>query len=311
MDLQYSYSATQGNGQITQSQDYVSGEQVTYQYDRLRRLVAAATAGPEWGLKFTYDGFGNRLSQEVTKGTAPTVYPRREREHPGAAERDNAGLGRGEPGGDGDGGGNGGDVLLCAGRQAGVPEGGGRDAVHLLLRGDGGADRDVLYGPYGEQKTTTQGDDVRFATYMRDSVTGLDYAVNRYYSSIIERFLSPDPYVSSGGLADPQSWNRYSYTRNDPVNRYDPSALEDSMLAPELPATPTVSTAAGLLSEILIRDMLASITNMGQYAAAYSRLMPLMMAQQHQGPKPPSIVMDLSKRGIDCIKSYEGLSLTI
>jgi RHS repeat-associated protein len=98
-----------------------------------------------------------------------------------------------------------------------------------------GSMRVTSYYPYGEQKTTTEEDDVRFATYMRDSGTGLDYAVNRYYSSIMGRFLSPDPYVSSGGLADPQSWNRYSYTRNDPVNRYDPSGLEDSMAAPELP----------------------------------------------------------------------------
>ena len=74
MDVQYTYSATQNNGQITQSQDNVTGEQVTYQYDSLQRLVSAATVGPQWGLAFTYDGFGNRRSQQVTKGTAPAVY---------------------------------------------------------------------------------------------------------------------------------------------------------------------------------------------------------------------------------------------
>jgi len=37
------------------------------------RLIAAATTGPEWGLGWTYDGFGNRLSQNVTKGSGPVV----------------------------------------------------------------------------------------------------------------------------------------------------------------------------------------------------------------------------------------------
>jgi len=34
--------------------------------------VSAATTGPQWGLSFSYDGFGNRLSQTVTKGNGPT-----------------------------------------------------------------------------------------------------------------------------------------------------------------------------------------------------------------------------------------------
>jgi hypothetical protein len=53
--------------------DWVSGEEVNYQYDELGRLIAAATAGPQWGLSWTYDGFGNRLSQNVTKGSGPVV----------------------------------------------------------------------------------------------------------------------------------------------------------------------------------------------------------------------------------------------
>jgi len=51
----------------------VSGEEVSYQYDELGRLMAAATTGPEWGLSWAYDGFGNRLAQNGTKGTAPVV----------------------------------------------------------------------------------------------------------------------------------------------------------------------------------------------------------------------------------------------
>jgi RHS repeat-associated protein len=88
----------------------------------------------------------------------------------------------------------------------------------------------ATYYPYGEEeKKAWTEDDVRFATYVRDSATGLDYAVNRYYSSIVGRFLSPDPYRGNtggpGDPANPQSWNRYAYVQNDPVNLVDPPGL--------------------------------------------------------------------------------------
>ena len=58
-------------------------------------------------------------------------------------------------------------------------------------------------------------------------LVGLDYAVHRYYNSGLGRFMTPDPYTASGGPTDPGSWNRYSYTRGDPVNRYDPNGRND------------------------------------------------------------------------------------
>jgi hypothetical protein len=39
--------------------------------------------------------------------------------------------------------------------------------------------------------------------------------------------MTPDPYTASGGPGDPQSWNRYAYTRGDPVNRIDARGLDD------------------------------------------------------------------------------------
>jgi RHS repeat-associated protein len=66
-----------------------------------------------------------------------------------------------------------------------------------------------------------------FATYWQDSVSGLDYAHNRYYTSAYGRFMTPDPYQASGGPQDPGSWNRYAYTRGDPANRRDPLGLAD------------------------------------------------------------------------------------
>jgi RHS repeat-associated protein len=73
MDMEYRFSATQNNGRLTQSKDWVTGEEVTYQYDSLQRLISAVTTGPEWGQSYTYDGFGNMTAQTVTKGSAPTM----------------------------------------------------------------------------------------------------------------------------------------------------------------------------------------------------------------------------------------------
>jgi YD repeat-containing protein len=60
-------------GQLWQMKDWITGEEVTYSYDELGRLAAAQTTGPEWGQSFGYDGFGNLVSQTVTKGTAPAL----------------------------------------------------------------------------------------------------------------------------------------------------------------------------------------------------------------------------------------------
>ena len=75
--------------------------------------------------------------------------------------------------------------------------------------------------------TQTANDREKYATYTRDSVTGLDYAMNRYYSSVWGRFLSPDPSGGSVRLRNPQTWNRYAYVNGDPVDGNDPFGLDD------------------------------------------------------------------------------------
>jgi uncharacterized protein RhaS with RHS repeats len=52
------------------------------------------------------------------------------------------------------------------------------------------------------------------------------YMHARYYSPELGRFLSVDP----GGFdpSRPQSWNRYTYASNNPINRVDPDGKEDT-----------------------------------------------------------------------------------
>ena len=88
----------------------------------------------------------------------------------------------------------------------------------------GSAESGYGYYPYGEEYTPPSGDGDDFATYYHDADTGLDYAKNRYYSSIMGRFLTPDP-SKSNALADPGQWNKYAYVGGDPVNFNDPSGL--------------------------------------------------------------------------------------
>ncbi len=70
----------------------------------------------------------------------------------------------------------------------------------------------------------------RFTSYERDSESALDYAMFRYDSSRLGRFLSPDPVA--GSVADPQSLNRYAYVGNDPVNLVDPLGLQHRQIFP-------------------------------------------------------------------------------
>ncbi len=340
VDMEYRYSPTQNNGQTSQSKDYVTGEEVTYTYDSLSRLISAVTTGPEWGISLSYDGFGNRTSQTVTKGSAPvanfTYNPATNRvvgsdyaydangnvtataastlsydveNRLVGANQEHYGYGPGNqrvwkqwpdgheevyfwgPDGRKLGGyrpteswtGNQQDphifvfqtvqnYLYFAGQLVGesaAPQCTEREegeCIHWVLSPVSGIALDRLgsvrartrpwmqppynllrssYYPYGEERQTTEQDRDKFATYHRDSTTGLDYASQRYYSSLTGRFLTPDPYQASGGPATPQSWNRYAYVHGDPVNFYDPAGL--MALCP--PGTHTGPDAMGCVSD--------------------------------------------------------------
>jgi len=79
--IQYVYSATQNNGQITQAIDGISGETISYQYDALKRLISAAsspTSGSTptaWTQTYQYDGFGNLGPAGVNAATNRLAGP--------------------------------------------------------------------------------------------------------------------------------------------------------------------------------------------------------------------------------------------
>jgi RHS repeat-associated protein len=60
----------------------------------------------------------------------------------------------------------------------------------------------------------------------RDTESGLDNFGKRYYASTMGRFMSPDPMmIMKQKFTDPQQWNMYSYTRNNPLRFTDPTGM--------------------------------------------------------------------------------------
>ena len=292
LDVEYRFPTGTNNGRITSQKENVSGEEITYQYDELNRLIAAVTTGPEWGLSFAYDGFGNRTAQTVTKGTAPQVTLA----YNGTTNRIST------PGWSYDANGNvtamptvatmnydGYNRLSWSGpsteNYAYAPDNkrvwreivgereeltyynvAGQRITTYRLYWNGASwqtepistniyftgrliwtagqpvvtDRlgsvrrrmdpnsgywgeQLKYFPYGEEQVATASNKEKFGTYTRDQRTNLDYADQRYYSSGFGRFMTPDPFKPGAGLDDPASWNQYSYTGGEPVNRTDPT----------------------------------------------------------------------------------------
>ncbi|MEK6408836.1 MAG: RHS repeat-associated core domain-containing protein, partial [Acidobacteriota bacterium] len=72
---------------------------------------------------------------------------------------------------------------------------------------------------YGSSDKTRQ----KFTQKERDSESGLDYFLARYYSSAQGRFTSVDPAgIGKGHLIKPQLLNRYEYAINNPLRFFDP-----------------------------------------------------------------------------------------
>jgi len=70
-----------------------------------------------------------------------------------------------------------------------------------------------------------------------DSESGLDNFGARYFGSTMGRFMSPDPPLLDQHIADPQSWNLYSYGRNNPLSYIDPTGNAVELLCSGSDAT--------------------------------------------------------------------------
>jgi len=77
------------------------------------------------------------------------------------------------------------------------------------------------------QASGADGNHYKYTGKEFDAETGLYYYGARYYSPALGRFTSPDPkVVSRQRMFDPQQWNMYSYSRNNPTSYFDPDGKE-------------------------------------------------------------------------------------
>jgi RHS repeat-associated protein len=85
-----------------------------------------------------------------------------------------------------------------------------------------GSDNSDFY-PFGAERVVSTGTSThyKFTGKERDAESRLDYFGARYYASASGRFTSRDsgPYI----WKDPQTLNRYTYTRNNPLKFVDPT----------------------------------------------------------------------------------------
>src|SRR6185437_12488367 len=297
LDLAYSYGGAANNGQIQGITDNLSSARSTsYVYDELGRLNIAQTqdliSANTWKLKFSYDRYGNRLSQVPVGGTASMpmnevpVDPTTNHITSAGYGYDAAGnmtsdglfnysfnaagemtpvvpFGTSTPtatfGYDY----NGlrviknGTIYVYSGRKVIAEYASGAAATsptvehiyrgnlrlatiasgvmkyhyadHLSVRVDTDSSGSVVrnYGsyPFGETwYETASADKWKFTSYENDSESGLNYAISRFQSPRLARFMGLDPLP--GHLPNPQSLNRYSYVTNDPINLVDPTGRD-------------------------------------------------------------------------------------
>jgi RHS repeat-associated protein len=87
---------------------------------------------------------------------------------------------------------------------------------------------DVAYAPYGESYGGSGTTDLNFTGDNQDMIAGMYDTPNREYHPSQGRWVSPDPAgLAAVNPSDPQTWNRYAYLANRPLNAVDPSGLCD------------------------------------------------------------------------------------
>ena len=106
-------------------------------------------------------------------------------------------------------------------------------------------DSRAFYEPFGDYRLPPTGDytDRGYTGHLGNNSgsndIGLIYMNARYYVPNTNRWLSPDTIVPNP--ANPQSFNRYSYVRNNPINFTDPTGHRECGSAYEASCMPTPS----------------------------------------------------------------------
>jgi RHS repeat-associated protein len=101
----------------------------------------------------------------------------------------------------------------------------------------------VTFAPYGQQSSGSSSESFLFAGMEFDGENLGYHTPLRQYSPAQGRWLSPDPYNGSYDLTDPQTLNRYSYARSNPLLYVDTTGGDFNLCTG--PFCPGAGTANG------------------------------------------------------------------
>jgi RHS repeat-associated protein len=96
---------------------------------------------------------------------------------------------------------------------------------------------DRAYAPFGEVYTELNNntENRTFTGPQEDTTPGIDDFLMRQYSASQGRWLVPDPAgMAAVDITNPQTWNRYAYVANNPLNAVDPLGLHHYCLGQEV-----------------------------------------------------------------------------
>jgi RHS repeat-associated protein len=189
----------------------------TFQYDAENRMVSVNYGCPNT-LCYTYDANGRRVRKIASGTTTEYIY---DVSGNVVAEKVGTAWTRG--------------YAYLGGQLAAQYSDGTTYFVHkdhlgstrLLTKVDKSVHQSYDFLPYGESSSCdgTTATTHCFTGKERDAESGLDFFLARYYSSQYGRFFSVDPENAGASTSDPQSWNGYSYARNNPLLFTDPEGL--------------------------------------------------------------------------------------
>jgi len=190
-----------------------------YTYDGENRLVSFASGGTSG--TYTYDGNGLRVKKVSGSTTTAYIFAGGKV----TAEYANGTLSK---------------EYIYSGSQLLATIAGSTTTYHHLdhlsvrmsTNASGSKVGEQGHFPFGEswylKNTTTKW---QFTSYERDAESGNDYAIFRYDSNRLGRFLSLDPLAGSAAI--PQSLNLYAYAMNDPINHVDPTGRDCNIYDPD------------------------------------------------------------------------------
>jgi RHS repeat-associated protein len=217
------------NGNVTQKT--VDGTTTTYVYDYANRLTALGVLGAT--TTYGYDAFGQRVLQTGT--TTTYLYPFK-----WFSVASSTGTGAKfatttEYLFNGDSLVSTTDQQTASGVATGSPATYYIHPDHLgstnVVTNQSGVVQTLDYYPYGATRTNT-GSTATKRQYIGQfsDVSGLSYLQARYYDSGRGQFISEDPVFwgepKQQNLNDPQSFNTYSYSVDNPIIKKDPSGLQ-------------------------------------------------------------------------------------